>query len=88
SDDDTARLLPLELQNRLLQMLVDRHRLAELDERVTPLVQYFYSGLVRHEGKPMHRLTIQSKVVGNDGDEMYETRFVFDENGENVLILN
>ncbi|MBV8601061.1 MAG: PilZ domain-containing protein [Candidatus Eremiobacteraeota bacterium] len=88
SEDDTSRLLPLELQNRLLQMLVERHRLAALDEKATPLVQYFYSGLVRHEGKPMHRLTIQSKVVDNDGDEMYETRFVFDENGENVLILN
>jgi hypothetical protein len=86
--DETARLLPLALQNKLLQLLVDRRRLGPLDPKVHPLVQYFYSGLVRHEGKPMHRLTIQSKIVGNDGDEMYETRFVFDENGENVTILN
>jgi hypothetical protein len=86
--DDTARLLPEELQKRLLRMLVERRRLAPLDERVTPLVQYFYSGIVRHQDRLMHRLTIQSKVVGPETDEMFETRFVFDESGENVIILN
>lgn len=86
--DDTARLLPGELQNRLLRMLVDRKRLAPLDERVTPLVQYFYSGIVRHDDKLMHRLVIASKVVGPETDELFETRFVFDESGKNVQILN
>jgi hypothetical protein len=86
--DDTARLLPKELQTRLLQMLVERRRLAPLDERVTPLVQYFYSGIVRHNDRLVHRLVIQSKVVGPERDELFETRFVFDENGKNVQILN
>ncbi|MDB5042399.1 MAG: hypothetical protein JWN27_3125 [Candidatus Eremiobacteraeota bacterium] len=86
--DDTARLLPRELQTRLLQMLVDRRRLATLDVKVTPLVQYFYSGIVRHNEKLVHRLVIQSKVVGPERDELFETRFVFDENGQNVSILN
>jgi hypothetical protein len=86
--DDTARLLPLALQNRLLQMLVQRRRLAPLDERATPLVQYFYSGVVKHEGKPMHRLTIQSKVVDADNKpEVFETQFVFDDSGQNIGIL-
>ena len=69
-------------------MLVERRRLAPLDERGSPLVQYFYSGIVRHENRLMHRLTIQSKVVGSEGGEMFETRFVFDESGETVLVLN
>jgi hypothetical protein len=86
--DDTARLLPRELQNRLLQMLVERHRLAPLSDRSTPLVQYFYSGIVRHDDRLVHRLVIQSKVVGPEDDELFETRFVFDENGKNVQILN
>ena len=86
--DDTARLLPLALQNRLLTMLVQRRRLAPLDERVTPLVQYFYSGIVKHDGKPMHRLMIQSKVANADGEpEMFETNFVFDDSGTNIGIL-
>jgi hypothetical protein len=85
--DDTARLLPSALQNRLLAMLVQRRRLAPLDDR-TPLVQYFYSGVVRHEGKPMHRLTIQSKVVSTDGSaEMFETQFVFDDAGKNIGVF-
>ena len=86
--DDTARLLPKELQTRLLQMLVERRRLAPLDVRVTPLVQYFYSGIVRHNDKLVHRLVIQSKVVGPERDELFESRFVFDENGQNAQILN
>ncbi|HEX3550216.1 MAG TPA: PilZ domain-containing protein [Candidatus Elarobacter sp.] len=86
--DDTARLLPKELQMRLLMMLVERRRLAPLDARVTPLVQYFYSGIVRHNDRLMHRLVIQSKLVGPDADELFETRFVFDESGKNVQILN
>ncbi len=86
--DDTARLLPRELQTRLLQMLVDRHRLAPLTDRVTPLVHYFYSGVVRHDDRLVHRLVIQSKVVGAERDELFETRFVFDDSGQNVQILN
>src|SRR5260370_12350482 len=86
--DDTARLLPKELQMRLLQMLVDRRRLAPLDVRVTPLVQYFYSGIVRHNDKLVHRLVIHSKVLGPERDALFETRFVFDDNGQNISILN
>jgi hypothetical protein len=86
--DDTARLLPRELQTRLLQLLVERGRLAPLTDRVTPLVQYFYSGIVRHDDRLMHRLVIQSKLVGPERDELFETRFVFDESGKNVQILN
>lgn len=85
--DDAARLIPLALQKRMFDMLVQRHRLAPIDDK-PPLVQFFYSGLVRYENKPMHRLTIQSKVVRDDGTDMYETRFLFDENGENVLMMN
>jgi hypothetical protein len=87
--DDTARLLPLALQKRLLGMLVQRGRLAPLDERVTPLIQFFYSGIVKHEGKPMHRLTIQSKVIGLDGTpELFETQFIFDDSGQNIGVLD
>jgi hypothetical protein len=87
--DDTARLLPLALQTRLLTMLVQRGRLAQLDERSTPLVQYFYSGIVKHEGKPLHRLMIQSKIANPDGQpELFETHFVFDDAGSNIGILD
>jgi PilZ domain len=86
--DDANRLLPIQLQSRLLAMLVERRRLAPLQANVTPLVQYFYSGVVRYNNELMHRLTIQSKVVGSEGAEMYETRFVFDDQGSKVEMLN
>jgi hypothetical protein len=86
--DDANRLLPIQLQRRLLAMLVERRRLAPLQANVTPLVQYFYSGVVRYNSELMHRLTIQSKVVGSEGAEMYETRFVFDDQGTKVEMLN
>jgi PilZ domain len=86
--DDANRLLPIQLQRRLLAMLVERRRLAPLQESVTPLVQYFYSGIVRYNNELMHRLTIQSKVVGAEGAEMYETRFVFDDQGTKIEMLN
>ncbi|HEY1977477.1 MAG TPA: PilZ domain-containing protein [Candidatus Baltobacteraceae bacterium] len=86
--DDANRLLPIQLQRRLLAMLVERRRLAPIQESVTPLVQYFYSGVVRYNNELMHRLTIQSKVVGTEGAEMYETRFVFDDQGTKIEMLN
>lgn len=86
--DDASRLLPVRLQQRLLHLLVERRRLAPLRENQTPLVQYFYSGIGRYNGTLMHRLTIQSKVVGPEGDAMFETRFVFDDKGDNVIVLN
>lgn len=86
--DDANRLLPVQLQRRLLAMLVERRRLAPMQENVTPLVQYFYSGVVRYNNELMHRLTIQSKVVGSEGAEMYETRFVFDDQGTKIEMLN
>jgi PilZ domain len=57
--DDTARLIPLALQNRMLAMLVQKGWLAPLEVHVNPLVQFFYSGIARHDGRPMHKLTIQ-----------------------------
>ena len=86
--DDANRMLPQRLQMRLLQMLVERRRLAPIQDSVTPLVQYFYSGVVRHNGALMHRLTIQSKLVGMEGSELFETRFIFDDTGDSAQILN
>ena len=86
--DDASRLLPTQLQQRLLRMLVDRRRLAPMQDNVTPLVQYFYAGAFQQDGRRMHRLTIQSKVVGPEGSELFDTRFMFDDKGESVQILN
>jgi hypothetical protein len=86
--DDANRLFPAELQQKLLEMLVERRRLAPLQESITPLVQYFYSGVVRHKNAMVHELTIQSRVVGPEDVETHETRFVFDDLGASIRILD
>ncbi|HVA34365.1 MAG TPA: PilZ domain-containing protein [Candidatus Baltobacteraceae bacterium] len=85
--DDVARLIPKRLQDQLLKMLVDRRRLAPLDDK-HPLVQYLYGGVVKRANLALHRLVIHSRVrdpvTGETAD--FDTRFVFDDQGSNVAI--
>lgn len=85
--DDVDRLLPKRLQDQLLTMLVERRRLAPLDDK-TPLVQFNYGGVVKRQGIALHRLVIHSRVRDPaTGDIVsFDTRFVFDDQGNNVAI--
>lgn len=85
--DDVVRLIPQRLQERLLTLLVQARRLAPLEKDKIPLVQFFYGGAIKHGGRPMHRLSIHSRVVEPDGEERsYDTRFLFDESGNEIEI--
>ncbi|MFN2450325.1 MAG: PilZ domain-containing protein [Candidatus Baltobacteraceae bacterium] len=86
--DDVSRLIPLRLQCRLLEMLVQIKRLAPVDEK-TPLVQYFYGGLLQRGGKPRHRLSIHSRIVEelNAETKAYDTQFYFDDAGNDIEML-
>ncbi len=87
-DDDVARLLPVVFQNRLLGELVKRRRLAPLKADQHPLVQFDYGGITNLSGRPMHRLTIHSKITEGRKETRFSTRFLFDETGENVVVMN
>jgi hypothetical protein len=84
--DDVARLIPQRLQDRLLEMLVQARRLAPLENDKIPLVQYFYGGTMTRNGRPMHRLSIHSRVMDDVTGEThsYDTRFLFDESGSSI----
>jgi len=86
SADDADRLMPVALQNRLLNGLARRGRLAQLTPNQQPLVQYFYGGTVKRNGMLMHRLAIVSRIADvNDGPPAeFRTLFYFDENGEHI----
>jgi PilZ domain len=83
--DDVARLIPKKLQDQMLSMLVRKGRLAPIDEK-TPLVQYSYGGVLKRQGKALHRLSIHSRVRDDLTGEVkaYDTRFFFDDQGGNV----
>jgi hypothetical protein len=85
--DDVARLIPKRLQDQLLGMLVERRRLAPLDDK-NPLVQYLYGGVVKRGNLALHRLVIHSRLRDSvTGDIVaFDTRFVFDDQGNNVAI--
>lgn len=87
-EDDVARMLPKAFQQRLFAELIKRHRLAPLEEQPTPLVQFEYAGVAPWRGKNMHRLTIHSKVTDGKKEERFSTRFMFDESGKEVIVLN
>ena len=85
--DDVARLIPKKLQDQLLGILVERKRLAPLDDK-TPLVQFMYGGVVKRGNSAYHKLVIHSRVRDSVTGEIhsYDTRFVFDDQGGNVSI--
>lgn len=87
--DDVARLIPQRLQDRLLVMLVQSRRLAPLEKDKIPLVQYFYGGTVKRNGKTMHRLSIHSRLNDASSGDMleFDTRFVFDDSGTEIEML-
>jgi hypothetical protein len=85
--DDVARLIPKKLQDTMLNMLVQKGRLAPIDEK-TPLVQYAYGGIIKRNGRALHRLSIHSRIHDRLTNEVkaYDTRFLFDDQGNNVQI--
>ena len=82
--DDTARLMPKVIQDRLLAGLVRHGRLAPIGTG-QPLVQYFYGGMGRRNGKSVHQLTILSRITDNVGNkEEFKTTFYLDEDASQI----
>ena len=86
--DEVARFIPADLQERLLAELVQRGRLQPVDGKSEPLVQLEYGGIAPWRGRKMHRLTIRSRVINGAKEEKFATRFMFDETGQELLVLN
>jgi len=86
--DDVARMLPAAFQRRLFEELVKRKRLAPLEEHHEPLVAFEYGGVSPWRGKKMHRLTIHSKYNDGKNEDRFSTRFMFDEGGKEIIVLN
>ncbi len=81
--DDAYRLLPMAMQQKIVDMLVSANKLDAPKEGATPLLKLFYGGLVKRPGqKPAHRFNVHSRI--KKGDEMmaYDTRFLIGEDGQ------
>lgn len=85
--DDAYRLLPLALQQRIVQMLVSQKKLEQPKAGQPPLLKLFYGGLVKRPGqKAAHRFNVHSRI--KRGDEMlaFDTRFLIAEDGEITVL--
>ncbi|HET7814290.1 MAG TPA: PilZ domain-containing protein [Candidatus Baltobacteraceae bacterium] len=86
--DDAYRLLPMAIQQKIVQMLVLKRRLEQPKPGQIPLLKLFYGG--KHqlpEGKAaVHRFNVHSRIMINDEAVAYDTRFLVSESGS-VSIL-
>jgi PilZ domain len=81
--DDAYRLLPTSVQNKIVDMLVEKHKLERPKHGEAPLLKLFYGGLQRANGKAaMHRINVHSRVVVDGEPLAYDTRFLVSESGE------
>jgi len=81
--DDAYRMLPLALQKKIVDMLVQRHKLEQPKPGQTPLLKLFYVGVVKRPGqKPAHRFNVHSRIKINDEMMAYDTQFTISDDGE------
>ncbi|HEY8322255.1 MAG TPA: hypothetical protein VIG46_10765 [Candidatus Baltobacteraceae bacterium] len=80
--DDAYRLLPMAIQNKIIQTLVRSGKLEAPKPGQTPLLKLFYGGLVKQAGKPpAHRFNVHSRVVKDGEVFAYDSRFLVDDEG-------
>lgn len=85
--DDAYRLLPMALQQKIVEMLIAQEKLAQPEAGAMPLLKLFYSGLVKRPGhKPSHRFSVHSRIEKNGEWVAYDTRFLISEDGEITLL--
>ena len=85
--DDAYRLLPLALQQKIVDMLVSQNKLDQPKPGQTPLLKLFYGGLVKRPGqKPAHRFNVHSRINKTGEMVAYDTRFLIGEDG-NITLL-
>ena len=78
TDDDAYRLLPLKVQQRVVETLAGAGRLAPWDPRKSPLLRMTYTGMTR-EGK--HRLTVHSRLPREGEVHFFDSVMTVDDAG-------
>ncbi|GEM_PF-585137 len=80
--DDAFPLLPPDVQERIVSVLVAERKLDPPKPGAAPLLKVFYGGLVKRPGKPpAHRINVHSRVTVDDEVLAYDSRFLVEEDG-------
>ncbi len=84
--DDAYRLLPMAIQQKLIDLLVGQRKLEAPAPGQTPLIKLFYGGLVNVPGKgKAHRVNVHSRIKVNDDMMAYDSRFLVTEPGGEII---
>ena len=85
--DDAYRLLPMSIQQKIIDILVEQKKLELPKPGTSPLLKLFYGGVSKKgDGAVLHRFNVHSRIKVNEETMAYDTRFLVDEAGE-VQIL-
>ena len=85
-ETEVAHLVPRDLRVKLLNELIERNR---YDPKTSSAAQFDYGGITHANGHAMHKLTVHTKVKTSAVDEMrYSTRFLCDESGNEIVVVN
>jgi hypothetical protein len=82
TNDDAYRLLPLKIQQRVVEILSRAGRLAPWDEHRSPLLRMTYAGVSR---SGVHRLTVHSRLSQDAEVMFFDSIVTVDEAGNVVL---
>lgn len=81
-EDDAYRMLPLRVQNRIVQMLVAANRLEPPREGHLPVLRLHFIGSARQaDGTQVHRINIHSRRRIDDHWYAFDTQFQIDGSG-------
>jgi len=82
SDDDAYRLLPLKVQQRVVEVLWQAGRLAAWEPHKSPLLRMTYAGVTR---TGVHRLTVHSRLSQHGDVLFFDSVLSVDDAGNVVL---
>lgn len=81
--DDAYRLLPLAIQQKIVDVLVAQHKLEPPKPGQTPLLKIFYGGLVKRPNQKLaHRFNVHSRIRKDEETLAYDSRFLISEDGQ------
>ncbi|GAC1656593.1 MAG: hypothetical protein NVS9B12_08330 [Vulcanimicrobiaceae bacterium] len=85
--DDAYRLLPVKIQNKIIELLAAQKKLVVPKPGTAPLLKLFYAGVSKKpDGAVLHRFNVHSRIKTESDVMAYDTRFLVDESGD-VQIL-
>jgi hypothetical protein len=85
--DSADRLLPPEILERFHRHLVAKKRLA-LHDGQSPLVKYHYDGPRQRNGRRVHLMTIESRLVEEGATRTFTTKFVFNDTATAIEVVS